>query len=136
MRQEHDQAGGGNEQSHYGAGHPPSDRTLTILTLVHTVSIFFLSIVAYNHAPCRVRRQGVVAIAKFRSNRREAVAKLKPEEIDYKRIDVLAKFVTPTGKIEAARRTGASRKQQTRVVRAIKRARYLALLPFTIDDSR
>ena len=54
----------------------------------------------------------------------------------YERIDVLAKFVTPTGKIEAARRTGASRKQQTRVVRAVKRARYLALLPFTIDDAR
>ena len=104
----------------------------------NTHSIYFLIflIVAYNQAPCRVRRQGAVAIAKFRSNRREAVAKLKPEEIDYKRIDVLAKFITPTGKIEAARRTGASRKQQTRVVRAIKRARYLALLPFTIDDSR
>ena len=77
-----------------------------------------------------------LVINKFRSNRREAVAKLKSEEIDYKRIDVLAKFVTPTGKIEAARRTGASRKQQTLVVRAIKRARYLALLPFTIDDAR
>jgi len=107
------------------------------LTLADRITIFpFSLIVAYNHALYPVRRQGVVAIAKFRSNRREAVAKLKPEEIDYKRIDVLAKFVTPTGKIEAARRTGASRKQQTRVVRAIKRARYLALLPFTIDDAR
>ena len=36
----------------------------------------------------------------------------------------------------AARRTGASRKQQTRVVRAIKRARFLALVPYTIDDTR
>ena len=77
-----------------------------------------------------------LVINKFRSNRREAVAKLKSEEIDYKRIDVLAKFVTPTGKIEAARRTGASRKQQTLVVRGIIRARHLALLPFTIDDAR
>ena len=77
-----------------------------------------------------------IAIAKFRSNRREAVAKLKPEEIDYKRLDVLVKFITPTGKIEAARRTGATRKQQTRVVRAIKRARYLALVPYTLDDTR
>ena len=63
-------------------------------------------------------------------------AKLKPEEIDYKRLDVLVKFITPTGKIEAARRTGATRKQQTRVVRAIKRARFLALVPYTIDDTR
>ncbi len=49
---------------------------------------------------------------------------------------MLVKFITPTGKIEAARRTGATRKQQTRVVRAIKRARFLALVPYTIDDTR
>jgi len=74
--------------------------------------------------------------AKFRSNRRETVAKLKKEDIDYKRLDILATFLTPTAKIEAARRTGANRKQQAQVVRAIKRARYLALLPYTRDDSR
>jgi ribosomal protein S18 len=45
-------------------------------------------------------------------------------------------FLTPTGKIEAARRTGATRKQQSHVVQSIKRARYLALLPYTMDDSR
>ena len=45
-------------------------------------------------------------------------------------------FLTPTGKIEAARRTGATRKQQAHVVQSIKRARYLALLPYTMDDSR
>jgi small subunit ribosomal protein S18 len=72
----------------------------------------------------------------LRSSRREAVAKLKKEDIDYKRLDVLAQFITPTGKIEAARRTGANRKQQAQVVQAIKRSRYLALLPYTIDDSR
>ena len=75
-----------------------------------------------------------VAIAKVRSSRREAVAKLKLEDIDYKRLDVLTHFITTTGKIEAARRTGANRKQQARVVRAVKRARYLALLPYVIDD--
>ena len=48
----------------------------------------------------------------------------------------MVKFITPTGKIEAARRTGATRKQQTRVSRAIKRARYLALVPYTLDDTR
>ena len=49
---------------------------------------------------------------------------------------MLVKFITPTGKIEAARRTGATRKQQNRVVRAIKRARFLALVPYNIDDTR
>jgi small subunit ribosomal protein S18 len=63
-------------------------------------------------------------------------AKLKPVEIDYKRLDILARFLTPIGKIEAARRTGANRKQQARIVQSIKRARFLALLPYTINDSR
>lgn len=48
----------------------------------------------------------------------------------------MVQFINATGKIEAARRTGASRKQQTQVVRAIKRARYLALLPYSLDDAR
>ena len=79
-------------------------------------------------------RQESVAIA--RVNRKEFTAKLKPEEIDYKRLDVLSRFLTPIGKIEPARRTGASRAQQTRIVRAIKRARYLGLLPYSINDTR
>lgn len=83
-----------------------------------------------------ILNQEQVAINKFRSNRREAVAKLKKEDIDYKRLDVLTQFITPTGKIEAARRTGANRKQQAQVVRAIKRARYLSLMPYTRDDAR
>ena len=71
-----------------------------------------------------------------RSSRKEFTAKLKLEEIDYKRLDVLARFLNPIGKIDAARRTGASRKQQARIVQAIKRARFLGLLPYTINDSR
>ncbi|MEE2658428.1 MAG: 30S ribosomal protein S18 [Candidatus Latescibacterota bacterium] len=61
---------------------------------------------------------------------------MKPEEIDFKRLDVLSRFLTPIGKIEPARRTGASRTQQVRIVRAIKRARFLGLLPYAINDSR
>ena len=68
-----------------------------------------------------------------RSQRREFVAKLKVEDIDYKRLDVRSRFLTPNGKIEVARRTGATRKQQHRVSAAIKRARYLALLPYDRD---
>jgi small subunit ribosomal protein S18 len=68
-----------------------------------------------------------------RSQRREFVAKLKMEDIDYKKLDILARFLTPNGKIEVARRTGATRKQQHRVSSAIKRARFLALLPYDRD---
>ncbi|MCC7261532.1 MAG: 30S ribosomal protein S18 [Candidatus Latescibacteria bacterium] len=71
-----------------------------------------------------------------RVNRKEFTAKLKPEDIDYKRLDVLVRFLNPIGKIDAARRTGATRKQQAQIVQAIKRARYLGLLPYTINDSR
>lgn len=49
---------------------------------------------------------------------------------------MLVRFLNPIGKIDAARRTGATRKQQTQIVQAIKRARYLALLPYTINDTR
>ena len=56
--------------------------------------------------------------------------KLKPEDIDYKRLEVLAKFLAPNGKIKPARRTKASSKQQSRAAQAIKQARFLALLPY------
>ena len=69
-----------------------------------------------------------------KTQRREFVAKLKVEDIDYKKLDVLGRFLTPNGKIDAARRSGASRKQQHRVTQAIKRARFLALLPYDRDS--
>ena len=73
-------------------------------------------------------------IARF--NRKEFTAKLKPEEIDYKRLDIIVRYLNPIGKIDAARRTGASRKQQARIVQAIKRARFLGLLPYSLNDTR
>ena len=90
------------------------------------------SLFPFNLLPRLYQEPVVIA----RVNRKEFTAKLKPEEIDYKRLDVLARFLTPIGKIEPARRTGATRTQQARIVRAIKRARYLGLLPYTINDSR
>jgi small subunit ribosomal protein S18 len=71
-----------------------------------------------------------------KSSRKEFTAKLKPEDIDYKRLDILIRFLSPIGKIEAARRSGANRKQQARIVQAVKRARHLGMLPYTINDSR
>ena len=53
------------------------------------------------------------------------------EEIDYKDVDLLKKFVNETGKIMPARMTGTTAKYQRQLTRAIKRARLLALLPFT-----
>ncbi|MGD8833255.1 MAG: 30S ribosomal protein S18 [Pseudomonadales bacterium] len=53
------------------------------------------------------------------------------QEIDYKNLDLLKQYVTETGKIVPSRITGATASQQRQLAQEIKRARYLALLPYT-----
>jgi len=53
------------------------------------------------------------------------------EQIDYKDVDTLKDFVQENGKIMPARLTGTKAHYQRQVDTAIKRARYLALLPYT-----
>ncbi|MCL4426865.1 30S ribosomal protein S18 [Patescibacteria group bacterium] len=53
-------------------------------------------------------------------------------EIDYKDAELLRKFMSLQGKISSRKRTGLCAKHQRSLARAIKRARALALLPFTI----
>jgi len=52
-------------------------------------------------------------------------------EIDYKDIETLKQYVSETGKIVPSRITGTKAKYQRQLAKAIKRARYLALLPYT-----
>ena len=52
-------------------------------------------------------------------------------EIDYKDTVTLKNFVTGSGKVGPSRITGTRAKYQRQLARAIKRARYLALLPYT-----
>ncbi len=52
-------------------------------------------------------------------------------EIDYKDLDTLKAYVTETGKIVPSRITGTKAKYQRQLATAIKRARYVALLPYT-----
>jgi small subunit ribosomal protein S18 len=54
-------------------------------------------------------------------------------EIDYKDIKLLNRFVTERGKMVPARVSATCAKHQRSVARAIKRARYLALMPFVAD---
>lgn len=64
---------------------------------------------------------------------RKKVCKFTPEEIqtiDYKDVNRLRYFVTERGKIIPSRISGADAKSQRHLVRQIKRARHLALLPF------
>jgi len=55
----------------------------------------------------------------------------KVDHIDFKLTQVLRTFTTERGKILSSRITGTCAKHQRQLGRAIKRARYLALLPFT-----
>ncbi|MGJ8515670.1 MULTISPECIES: 30S ribosomal protein S18 [Carnimonas] len=53
------------------------------------------------------------------------------KQIDYKDIDTLKSYITETGKIVPSRITGTRARYQRQLATAIKRARYLALLPYT-----
>jgi small subunit ribosomal protein S18 len=53
------------------------------------------------------------------------------EHIDYKDLATLKGFLTETGKIVPSRVTGTKARYQRQLAEAIKRARYLALLPYT-----
>lgn len=52
-------------------------------------------------------------------------------EIDYKDLATLKNYVTETGKIVPSRITGTKSNYQRQLATAVKRARYLALLPYT-----
>jgi len=53
------------------------------------------------------------------------------EEIDYKDLNTLKAYVSETGKIVPSRITGTSARYQRQLARAVKRARFLALLPYS-----
>ncbi|MDR2295328.1 MAG: 30S ribosomal protein S18 [Clostridiales Family XIII bacterium] len=57
----------------------------------------------------------------------------KTDNIDYKEVEKLKKYVTDRGKILPKRVTGTCAIHQREVARAIKRARIVALLPYTAD---
>jgi small subunit ribosomal protein S18 len=53
------------------------------------------------------------------------------DEIDYKDLATLKNYITETGKIVPSRITGTKTNYQRQLAQAVKRARYLALLPYT-----
>jgi small subunit ribosomal protein S18 len=50
--------------------------------------------------------------------------------IDYKDVDTLKKFLTPHARIQSRKRAGTSSKFQRELSRAVKRARFMGLLPY------
>ncbi|MBG93117.1 MAG: 30S ribosomal protein S18 [Chloroflexi bacterium] len=70
------------------------------------------------------------------SRRRCEVCNKKPLVIDYKNVDVLKRFLNEHGQIESARKIGCGAKCQRAITTAIKRARHMALLPYTSEHIR
>ena len=59
------------------------------------------------------------------------MSNLDSKFINYKNIDLLKRYITETGKIIPGRVSGVTSSQQRKITRAIKVARYMALLPYT-----
>lgn len=60
----------------------------------------------------------------------------KVDYIDYKKPELLLHYLSPYGKMVGRRRSGVCAKHQRRLAMAIKRARFLALLPYTAEHIR
>jgi len=60
----------------------------------------------------------------------------KTKRIDYKDVGTLRRFLTERGKIKSRRKTGTCARHQRRLAVAVKRARHLALLPYTAEHIR
>ncbi len=60
----------------------------------------------------------------------------KIEVLDYKDVDRLRRYVGEPGRMEARRKVGTCARHQRMVARAVKRARYIALLPYTAEHIR
>ena len=71
-----------------------------------------------------------------RRNPRHVGNDVRIDEIDYKNIQVLSRFVDNYGRIHNRRKTRVTAKLQRKVTRAIKRARHLALMPYTGEHIR
>lgn len=57
----------------------------------------------------------------------------KIDEIDYKNVSQLRRYISEKGKIRSRRITGACRRHQVQVATAVKRAREMALLPYVAE---
>ena len=61
------------------------------------------------------------------------LTKNKIKNIDYKDVDLLKRFISPSGKITPRRISGTCAKHQRQLAVAIKRARFMALLPYIAE---
>lgn len=55
------------------------------------------------------------------------------QEIDFKNIQLLKRFLSPLGKIKPRKKSGVCALHQRKLKKAIKKARYLGLLPYVVE---
>ena len=83
----------------------------------------------------RIKRKR--ATAKVRSKKRDPLCpdgeRLRPMYVDYKDVELLKKLTSRQGKIISRRKTGCSAVSQHAVAAAVKRARFMALMPYVGD---
>lgn len=73
---------------------------------------------------------------KFRRKKKCNFCVNRIDSIEYKDAALLRQYITNRGRIKPRRKTGVCAKHQRRLALAIKRARHIALLPYTIDYAR
>jgi small subunit ribosomal protein S18 len=83
-----------------------------------------------NKDRARGRKPGFKEARRYSKLPREEI-----DKIDYKNVALLQRFITERGKIRSRRVTGLSRRDQSKMARAVKRAREVALLPY-VDASK
>ena len=69
------------------------------------------------------------------ARRPERIGYCPEEGFDYKAVGLLKKYISETGKIDSAKRNGLSSKCQRSLTAAVKRARHMALLPFSSNHN-
>ncbi len=65
---------------------------------------------------------------------KDKAQKNKKKTIDYKDVENLRRYVTDRGKLLPSRITGTSSQFQKQIKKAVKKARYMALLPFVLEE--
>ena len=78
----------------------------------------------------------IIALKNFKFNtRKKRICFFTQQEIipDYKDTNIIGKFIAPNKQLISARKTGTTAKNQRLLSTAIKRARFIGLLPYTIN---
>lgn len=72
----------------------------------------------------------------YNKRRKCELCELNMNYVDYKNVEFLAKYITGTGQIKPKSASGNCAKDQRKVANAIKRARFMALMPYTKERVR